>query len=48
MERLGITLVATFNPNFEVYRPRRGRKRPFQIVTEGHSEVFIALGQAFL
>jgi predicted nucleic acid-binding protein len=40
MERLEITRAATFNPDFAAYRPRRGRKRPFQILSEGHSEAF--------
>jgi predicted nucleic acid-binding protein len=48
MERLGITRAATFNPDFAAYRPRRGRKRPFQVLSEGHSEVFTALREALL
>jgi predicted nucleic acid-binding protein len=48
MERIGITQAATFNPHFAVYRPRRGRKRPFQILSEGHSQVFMVLRQAIL
>ncbi|MCK1420274.1 type II toxin-antitoxin system VapC family toxin [Bradyrhizobium sp. 182] len=48
MERLGITRAATFSPDFAAYRPRRGRKRPFQILSEGHSEVFTALREALL
>jgi predicted nucleic acid-binding protein len=48
MERLGITRAATFNPGFAAYRPRRGRKQPFQILSEGHSEVFTALREALL
>jgi predicted nucleic acid-binding protein len=41
MERMGITRAATFNPDFAAYRPRRGRKRPFQIHSEGHSKIFM-------
>lgn len=48
MERMGITRAATFNPDFAVYRPRSGRRRPFEILSEGHSEVFLALRQAIL
>lgn len=48
MERMGITRAATFNPGFSAYRARRGHKRPFQILSEGHSEVFMALRQALL
>ncbi|OSJ19526.1 hypothetical protein BST63_02220 [Bradyrhizobium canariense] len=48
MERIGITQAATFNPDFAAYRPRRGRKRPFQILSEGYSQVFMALRQAIL
>ncbi|MET4039893.1 putative nucleic acid-binding protein [Bradyrhizobium sp. RT6a] len=48
MERLGISRAATFNPDFAAYRPRSGRKRPFQIVSEGHSQVFMALRQVIL
>jgi uncharacterized protein len=48
MERIGITQAATFNPHFAAYRLRRGRKRPFQILSEGHSQVFMALRQAIL
>lgn len=48
MERLGITRAATFNPGFAAYRPRRGRKRPHGILSEGHSQVFMALRQAIL
>lgn len=46
MERLGTTGAATFNPDFAAYRARRGRERPFQILSEGHSEVFTALREA--
>jgi len=48
MERMGITRAATFNPGFAAYRPRRGQKRPFQIISEGRSEVLMALRQAVL
>ncbi|MCK1618231.1 PIN domain-containing protein [Bradyrhizobium sp. 159] len=48
MERMGITRAATFNPGFPAYRPHRGRKRPFQILSDGHSEVFVALREALL
>ncbi|MCK1309542.1 hypothetical protein [Bradyrhizobium sp. 45] len=48
MERMGITRAATFNPGFAAYRPRRGQKRPFQILSEGHSAVFMILRQALL
>jgi predicted nucleic acid-binding protein len=48
MERLGITPAATFNPDFAAYRPRRGRKRSFQMLREGHSEVFTGLREALL
>lgn len=48
MERLGISRAATFNPAFAAYRPRGRRKRPFEILSEGHSEVFMALRQALL
>ncbi|MCK1361240.1 PIN domain-containing protein [Bradyrhizobium sp. 199] len=48
MERMGITRAATFNPDFAAYRPRRGHKRPFQILSDGHSEVFMTLRQALL
>jgi hypothetical protein len=48
MDRIGITRAATFNAGFAAYRPRRGRKRPFQIHSEGHSEVYMALRQALL
>ncbi|MCK1744273.1 PIN domain-containing protein [Bradyrhizobium sp. 139] len=48
VERMGITRAATFNPEFAAYRPRRGRKRPFQILSEVHSEVFTALQEALL
>jgi predicted nucleic acid-binding protein len=48
MERMGITRAATFNRGFAAYRPRRGHKRPFQILSGGHSEVFKALRQALL
>ncbi|MCK1510080.1 hypothetical protein [Bradyrhizobium sp. 18] len=46
MERMGITRAATFNPGFAAYRPRRGQKRPFQILS--HSAVFMILRQALL
>lgn len=48
MERIGITQATTFNPDFAAYRPGRGRKRPFQILSEGHSQTFLALKQALL
>ncbi|MGY4368864.1 putative nucleic acid-binding protein [Bradyrhizobium sp. LB1.3] len=48
MERLGISRAATFNPDFAAYRPLRGPKRPFQIVSAGHSDVFTALRAALL
>lgn len=48
MERIGITRAATFNPDFVAYRTRRGRKLPFQILSEGHSQVFMAFRQALL
>lgn len=48
MERMGITRAATFNPGFAAYRPRRGQKWPFQILSEDHSEVFMILRQALL
>ncbi|MDE5463655.1 hypothetical protein [Bradyrhizobium sp. CSS354] len=44
MERIGITQAATFNPDFAAYRPRRDRKRPFQILSEGRSRWNVALG----
>ncbi|OSI20467.1 type II toxin-antitoxin system VapC family toxin [Bradyrhizobium canariense] len=48
MERIGITQAATFNPDFAAYRPCRGRKRPIQILTEGHGQAFLTLRQAIL
>jgi uncharacterized protein len=48
MERIGITQAASFNPDFAVYRAGSSRKRPLQILSEGHSEIFIALKQALL
>ncbi|MCK1655302.1 hypothetical protein IVA88_28240 [Bradyrhizobium sp. 149] len=48
MERMGITRAATFNPDFAAYRPSRAQKRPFQILSAGHSKVFITLRQALL
>jgi uncharacterized protein len=48
MDRMGITRAATFDPGFAAYRPRRGRKRPLQILSDGHSEAFMALRRALL
>ncbi|WP_369721280.1 type II toxin-antitoxin system VapC family toxin [Bradyrhizobium sp. LLZ17] len=48
MERIGITQAASFNPDFAAYQPGRGRKRPFQILSEGHGQTFLALKQALL
>jgi uncharacterized protein len=48
MERLGIGQAASFDDDFAVYRYGRARDKAFEVIRQGHSEVFRLFHQAIL